>query len=176
MKKETITEGKGEAKQAEKFPEKKRMQNVVRLGETNLDGSKRLEHALLGIRGISFSLANAISHLSGIGKKKVGDMSEDEIKRVEAMIIDLQRHKIPQWMLNRRKDMETGKDIHLSVSQLQLRNKLDIDAQKKIKSYRGVRHITGLPVRGQRTRSSFRKGGTVGVARKKEAPKTAKSK
>ena len=47
---------------------------------------------------------------------------------------------------------------------------MDIDKLKKIRCYRGVRHMQGLPVRGQRTRSSFRKSGkTVGVSREKAA-------
>ncbi|HDD46536.1 MAG TPA: 30S ribosomal protein S13, partial [Candidatus Aenigmarchaeota archaeon] len=46
--------------------------------------------------------------------------------------------------------------------------KLDINFMKKIKTYKGIRHALGLPVRGQRTRSSFRKGRTIGVKRKEK--------
>ena len=44
---------------------------------------------------------------------------------------------------------------------------------KKIKSYRGIRHMFGLPVRGQRTRSNFRpnKGKVQGVKRGKAGKK-----
>ena len=44
----------------------------------------------------------------------------------------------------------------------------DIKMMKKIKSYKGVRHILGQPVRGQRTKSNFRKnkGKVLGVKRK----------
>ena len=47
----------------------------------------------------------------------------------------------------------------------------DIKMLKKIKSYKGIRHSLGLPVRGQRTRSNFRKnkGKVMGVKRKEGA-------
>jgi small subunit ribosomal protein S13 len=38
---------------------------------------------------------------------------------------------------------------------------------KKIRAYRGLRHERGLKVRGQRTKSTGRRGSTVGVSRKK---------
>jgi small subunit ribosomal protein S13 len=43
---------------------------------------------------------------------------------------------------------------------------MDIKNLRKMKCYRGVRHSLGLPVRGQKTRSNFRKGKTVGVRKK----------
>ncbi|MEK6867257.1 MAG: 30S ribosomal protein S13, partial [Nanoarchaeota archaeon] len=46
---------------------------------------------------------------------------------------------------------------------------------KKIKAYRGMRHAAGLPTRGQRTRSNFRKnkGKTVGVMKSAQAKAAA---
>jgi len=44
---------------------------------------------------------------------------------------------------------------------------LDIERLIKMKAYRGVRHARGKKVRGQRTRSTGRKGRTVGVVRRK---------
>jgi small subunit ribosomal protein S13 len=168
-----------EEKQEEKHesPEKKekKIQNIIRLGETNLDGTKNVESAILGVRGVSFSLAKAISKVSGFGNKKVGDLSEDELKKLEDMINHPEKHQIPSWLYNRRKDPETGEDKHLSVSQLEFAQKMDIGRVKKLKSYKGMRHITGLPVRGQRTRGSFRKGKVVGVTRKARAQRAAKS-
>jgi len=72
-------------------------------------------------------------------------------------------------MLNRRKDYETGEDKHLLSSDLAFTKDNDIKMLKKIKSYKGMRHAFGLPVRGQRTRSNFRrnKGKVTGVQKKK---------
>ncbi len=152
----------------------RKVQNVIRLGETNLDGTKNVTTAILGIKGVSFSFAHAIAHVSGLGERKVGDLSEDELKKLEDVINNPGKYGIPSWLYNRNKDPETGENKHLTVSQLELAEKMDIGREKKIKSYRGMRHIMGLPVRGQRTRSSFRKGKTMGVSRKSKGQQTGK--
>ena len=70
-------------------------------------------------------------------------------------------------MLNRRKDITTGEDLHLLGSDLTLEIDKDIKLLKKIRSWRGVRHALGLKVRGQRTRTTGRTGRTVGVSRRR---------
>ena len=166
---------KGEHKEEEKTKTEKKVQNIIRLGETNLDGTRSVKSAILGVKGVSFSFAKAVAKISGFGDKKVGDLSEDELKKLEDMINHPEKYQIPSWLYNRRKDPETGEDKHMSVSQLELTEKLDTGREKKLKSYRGVRHIMNLPVRGQRTRGSFRKGKVVGVSRKARAQQAAKS-
>ena len=96
-------------------------------------------------------------------------------KETEEKIKELSQ-SLPKWMRNRKKDYLTGKDIHLIGTDLDLSQREDIKRQKIIKSYRGVRHSAGLPVRGQRTRTSFRKGATVGVVRKKALKKEKEGK
>ncbi len=77
-------------------------------------------------------------------------------------------------MFNRKFDPQTGEHKHLIGSELKLAVKFNIDSMRKIRSYKGVRHELGLPVRGQRTRSSFRKGVIVGVIKKKAARSKAR--
>ena len=68
------------------------------------------------------------------------------------------------------KDYETGKDKHLTVADLTFTQDNDIKIMKKIKSYKGVRHILEQPVRGQKTKSNFRKNkGKVHLGVKKKA-------
>jgi small subunit ribosomal protein S13 len=69
-------------------------------------------------------------------------------------------------MLNRRKDLETGKDMHINTSELKLAKKVDVDLMGEIKSYKGLRHAKGLKLRGQRTKSTGRGTSAVGVKRK----------
>lgn len=145
----------------------KGMKQIMRLAETNVDGSLPVRKSILKIRGVGYMMANAISHVSGFGDKILAELSEKDQKTLEDMILNPHKHNIPSWMYNRRKDPATGEDKHIAVSTLQLAKKMDIDGMKKIRSYKGVRHSHGLPVRGQRTRSSFRKGKTVGVSKKK---------
>jgi small subunit ribosomal protein S13 len=162
------------AEEEKKAKPEKKVQNIIRLGETNLDGTKKVASAIRDIRGVSFSLANAIAHVSGFGEKIVGDLSESEFSRIEDIINNPEKYQIPLWLCNRRKDPETGEDRHLTTSQLEFAQKMDIVRERKMKSYRGVRHSLGLPVRGQRTRGSFRKGKVVGVSRKAKAKKGGK--
>ena len=77
-------------------------------------------------------------------------------------------------MLNRKHDPESGQDRHLLVAELDFEKDNDIKRMKMIRSYRGLRHMFGYPVRGQRTRSNFRKnkGKVMGVKRAKTAGKT----
>jgi len=70
-------------------------------------------------------------------------------------------------MFNHRKDYETGNDIHLTGSEIDMRLRDEINIMKKIRSYRGIRHERGLRARGQRTRSNNRSGLTLGVSKKR---------
>ena len=149
---------------------------IVRLAEANLDGSKKVIHAIRSIRGVSFMMSNAISKLSGMGNKKVSELTDQEKEKLEDMIMHPEKHGVPVWMYNRKRDPATGEDRHLAVSELEFIHKTDIDLMRKLKTYKGVRHSTGLPVRGQRTRGSFRKGKTVGVSKKKQQPSSGNKK
>ncbi len=146
-------------------------QEIIRLVETNLDGNKDIESAIRSIPGISFMFARAVVKYGGFGKKKLGNLSEEEIRKLESVITNPQRYNIPSWLYNRRKEPLSGEDKHLSASSLEFAQKMDINEMKKLKTYKGVRHSLGLPVRGQRTRSSFRHGRSVGVSRKKQQSK-----
>ena len=70
---------------------------------------------------------------------------------------------IPSWFLNRRKDIDSGKNLHLITSDIEFNVRNDIEREKNTNSWRGFRHTYGLKVRGQRTRTTGRKGGAVGV-------------
>ncbi|MBN2102215.1 MAG: 30S ribosomal protein S13 [Candidatus Aenigmarchaeota archaeon] len=168
-------EGTEEAKKP-KYVEKKKQFNIARLMETNVNGDKPVISAINHIRGVSPMFGNAVALVFGNPAKKVADLSDAEIQKIEDIIANPQKYKIPSWLFNRRKDPETGDDRHASVSSLEFTKTMDINQMKKLRSYRGIRHMFGLPVRGQRTRSSFRKGKSVGVRRKKEAPKTSSKK
>ncbi len=142
-------------------------QQIIRLVETNIDGNKPVRAAIRSIKGIGFMFSNAISKVSGLGDRKLSDLSDGELKNLEEIILNPDKHGIPLWLYNRRFDPVRGDTRHISVSTLDFTQKIDIDRMKRFKSYRGVRHIQHLPVRGQRTRGSFRKGKTVGVSKKK---------
>jgi small subunit ribosomal protein S13 len=74
---------------------------------------------------------------------------------------------IPSFLKNRQKDFTTGKDEHLFGPDLTLKGEFDIKRLRKIKSYKGIRHTNKLPVRGQRTKSHFRKNKKKAGGKKK---------
>jgi small subunit ribosomal protein S13 len=150
---------------------------IVRMVSADLDGAKPIRQAFLKIKGISHSMINAICTQLKLDKnKKIGLLKEDEIKKIEESIKNPKKINIPSWMLNREKDHDTGEDMHLTGIDLRLRKEFDVKRLMKMKSYRGLRYSVGLPVRGQKTRSNFRKNkrkgrGSLGVRRKKVGKK-----
>ncbi len=142
--------------------------HIVRVTDTDIDGTLKVGYALTKIKGVSISLANAVLKKAGINPEiRLGLLSEEQVKKIEDVLLNPAKYGIPSWLLNRRKDLETGKDLHLLSSDLVLRTKMDIDLMKKIKSWKGYRHAYGLKVRGQRTRTTGRTGKTVGVSKKR---------
>ena len=147
--------------------------HIVRIVNVDLPGDKSLHWALTNIKGIGINLADAICSLATVPKDiKAGNITEEQVKRLNDIITNPLKNGIPVWMINRRRDAETGEDKHLITGTLTYVQDNDIKMMKKMRSYKGIRHIHGQPVRGQRTRSNFRrnKGKVVGVVKKKVAP------
>jgi small subunit ribosomal protein S13 len=141
--------------------------HILRITDADVEGTLKAPFALKKIKGISLGLANAILNKAGINPHtRAGFLTEAEIEKIEEIIEDPAKHGIPNWLLNRRKDSETGKDHHLISADLVLKTKTDIEQMKAIKSWRGYRHAYGLKVRGQRTKTTGRSGKALGVKKK----------
>lgn len=146
-----------------------KLKYIIRVASTDLEGTKPIGQTLTKIKGVSFSMANAICVVSNLNKtKQTGSLTDDEVKKIEEVLKEPKKYNIPSWLLNRQKDYDTGEDLHLNTSNLKLRKEFDIKRLRKIKSYKGFRHGVGLPVRGQKTKSNFRKGKVIGVKKKKK--------
>lgn len=140
---------------------------MVRIIETDIDGNLPLVYALQRIRGIGQRMAESVAYRENLPPyEKIGELSDEQIEQLDGALRDLHKN-MPVWMLNRRKDYDTGADLHLVGNDIKMRVEDDIGRLRKIRSYRGIRHETGHKVRGQRTRSNGRKGLTLGVSRKK---------
>lgn len=148
--------------------EQEETETLVRILGSDIPGSKHIEIALIRIKGVSWTVARAICLKLGLDRnKRVSEIPKDDIKKIEDFI---RNPEIPEFLMNRRKDPETGESKHLSTIALDLHKDFDIKRLRRIKAYRGVRHALGLPVRGQRTRAHFRaKGLAVGVKRRTTA-------
>lgn len=140
--------------------------HIVRILGNDIPGDKKSIVGLTQIRGVGYNFANAILLKLDIDKNSsMGYMSEDNAARIEELIQNPQSAGFPIWFLNRRKDIETGQDMHLLTSDIQFTIRKDIERERQVNSWRGYRHLYGLKVRGQRTRTTGRGGGTVGVAK-----------
>ena len=139
-------------------------QHIVRIVGNDIPGSKKIIVGLTQIRGIGIPFANAILESLKINtNSNIGNLSESEVKAIEKIILDPAASNFPNWFLNRQNDLETGATKHLITSDIALTVRNDIEREKAVYSWRGYRHMYGLKVRGQRTRTSGRKGGAVGV-------------
>ncbi|HZW84496.1 MAG TPA: 30S ribosomal protein S13 [Nitrososphaerales archaeon] len=143
--------------------EQSEFRHLVRISGRDLNGSKKLIVALSDLKGVGYNFANVITtQLSLDPRVRLGTLNDDQIKEVEAAIQSA-KSSLPQWYYNRRKDPETGESRQLLGSDLDFIQKNDVEDEKNIQSWKGVRHSLGLKVRGQRTRTTGRKGRTVGV-------------
>ncbi len=132
----------------------------------DIPGERKTLIGLTQIKGIGYNFATAILESLKINlNSNIGNLSDEHVKEIEKLILDPINGNFPIWFLNRRKDIETGADLHLLTSDIPFTLRNDIERERIMASWRGYRHMSGLKVRGQRTRTSGRKGGAVGVAK-----------
>jgi small subunit ribosomal protein S13 len=147
------------------MPEQEQVKYLVRVLNTDLDGTKPIVHALTRIKGIGPMFANLVCQIAGVEHtRKAGTLIPAEVVKIEEIIQNPQKFHAPEWILNRRKDPDSGEDKHLISSSLDFAKDNDIKMMKKMKSYKGIRHMFGLPVRGQRTKSKHRRNKRKGKA------------
>lgn len=107
----------------------------VRISGVNIPENKQIRIALTYIYGIGGSLADKIIEKAGLDPLKKAKALQDKEKKTLQEII------------------EEGYTIEGELKRRTLRN---IKRLKAIKCWRGIRHIKGLPVRGQTTRKNSR--------------------
>lgn len=138
--------------------------HILRIAGKDIEGSKKIIIALSHIKGLGYNLSQVILQSLNINSNmRIGFLTEKEVSDIEAAIKNPSLVGIPNWYLNRRKDSDTGTDKHLLTSDLDFTISNDIEREKTVYSWRGYRHMFGLRVRGQCTRTTGRKGGAVGV-------------
>ncbi|MFH1601980.1 MAG: 30S ribosomal protein S13 [Candidatus Shapirobacteria bacterium] len=120
----------------------------MRLGSFQIPDKERLEVALTRIYGIGPSRAKKVIKISNLdANKRAAQLTPEEISRLLAGV----------------RSYKTEGDLRAEI-------RGDIERLKAIRSYRGIRHIVNLPVRGQRTRVNARtkrgKKKTVGALTK----------
>ncbi len=147
------------------------LRGIIRLAGKDVRGGLRLKRALTHVRGIGHSLSGPVAdilskELSLSPDVKVGSFSDEQIEKIDAVLNSLHSYDIPEYMLNRRKDKDSGKDLHIIMNDLEFANRQDVEGEKKMYTWKGYRHAYGQKVRGQKTRNTGRTGMSLGVMRK----------
>jgi len=135
----------------------------VRIGQTDLDGTKSVERSLTELDGIGRRSARIIADKAGVDRRTTfGALEDEEIETVTELVEGF-AGEVPEWLANHRNDFFSGETTHEIGSDLGLTRRQDINRMKMINSYKGTRHKRGQKVRGQRTKSTGRTEGTIGV-------------
>jgi small subunit ribosomal protein S13 len=145
--------------------------HILRIAGKDIEGGKKLIVALSEIKGVGYNFAQVLIQSLNINPNmRVGFLTESDIHEIEQAISNPARAGIPQWYLNRRKNMDDGSNNHMITSDLDFAASNDIEREKLVMSWRGYRHMFGRRVRGQGTRTTGRRGGAVGVKKVKVMP------
>lgn len=148
--------------------------HILRIAGKDVEGSKKLLVAISEVKGVGYNFAQVLTQSLGINPSlRVGFLTDGQIEEIEKVLADPTKVGVPEWYLNRKKDMDSGTTRHLITSDLDFAASNDIEREKVVMSWRGYRHMFGLRVRGQCTRTTGRKGGAVGVKKVKGMPGAA---
>jgi small subunit ribosomal protein S13 len=138
--------------------------HILRIAGKDIEGGKKVIVAISEIKGVGYNFAQVLAQTLHISPdRRVGFLTDGELREIEQAIANPDKAGVPIWYLNRRKSMDTGSNQHLITSDLDFASTNDVEREKLVMSWRGYRHMFGLRVRGQRTRTTGRKGGAVGV-------------
>jgi small subunit ribosomal protein S13 len=140
---------------------------IVRIANSDIDGHKRTVIGLQSIKGVGKRVSQIVVNRAKVDPAmKIGSLPEEKVRELEKLVMSYVEY-VPNWVINRQNDYESGADMHLLSNDLDIIQKDDVNRMKMIRCYRGVRHETRHKVRGQRTRANGRKGLTMGVSKKK---------
>ncbi len=165
--------------------EKSNFQFILRLLNTNVDGKQKVMYALTKIKGVGRRYSNLVCKKAdvdlnkryfssainctrhGLTRNSAGELTSEELERIVTIMQNPTQYKIPTWFLNRQRDIVDGKDSQILANGVDSKLRDDLERLKKIRAHRGLRHYWGLRVRGQHSKTTGRRGRTVGVSKKK---------
>ena len=142
--------------------------HILRILGTNVDGKRTLPYALTSISGIGRRMAFTICKKLNLNPKmRAGELEKEFIEKLGDHLAKAQELGVPTWMMNRINDPRDGSTGHVVANQWDSKLRDDAERLKKIRNHRGFRKYYGLRVRGQHTKTTGRRGKTVGVSKKK---------
>ena len=152
-----------EPETADEEAEEEDLRYFVRIGRTDLDGTKSVERSLTDLSGIGHRTARLIAEKADVERTATfGALDDDQIDDIVDLVEGF-AEEAPEWLTNHQNDFFSGESTHETGNDFQLTRRQDINRMQMINSYKGIRHKRGQKVRGQRTKSTGRSEGTIGV-------------
>lgn len=119
-------------------------------------------YALTAIPGVGRRISHIVCKKAEVDiTKRAGECTPEEIAKIVTILEKPRDFKIPEWMLNRQKDRTDGNTYQLVSNQIATKLREDLEALKKVRVHRGLRHYWGIKVRGQHTGTTGRGGRAV---------------
>ena len=85
-------------------------QHILRVMNTNIDGKRNIMFAITAIKGVGRRYANLVLKKADIDlTKRAGELSEEDVEKIITIMQNPRQYKIPNWFLNRQKDIKDGK-------------------------------------------------------------------
>ena len=151
------------------------VRGIVRIAGKDVKGHVPMRKALKAVKGVGKRYgeicSRIVSQKLGVdGSVEIGRLSDAQLGEIEEIMVNPFQHGLPSYLLNKRRELATGDDKHLISNDLDFSIKQDIERDIKTRSWRGISHMYRKKVRGQKTRTSGRRSGSVGVVKKKLQP------
>ena len=90
-------------------------QHILRILGTNIDGKQKVMYAMTSVKGVGRRFSNIVCKKADVDMdKRSGELTQKEMDDLVNVIQNPLEYKIPQWMLNRRKDFKDGKTSQIS--------------------------------------------------------------
>src|SRR3989338_1967492 len=101
--------------------------HILRILATNVDGRRMVPYALRDIKGCGKRFSVAVCKKADIDPtKRAGELSNEEIDKLVAVIQNPREHKVPDWFLNRTKDIVDGKTTQITSNGLAAQLRYDL--------------------------------------------------
>ncbi|XP_051042532.1 40S ribosomal protein S18-like [Phodopus roborovskii] len=128
------------------IPEK--FQHILPVLNTNIDGWRKIAFAITAIKGVGRRYAHVVLRKVDIDlTKRAGELTEDEVERVVTIMQNPRQYKIPDWFLNRQKDVKDGKYNQVLANCLDNKDPSSNDQCPKKRGYRETREEGCLQVK-----------------------------
>lgn len=148
--------------------EEQKQVSLIRIMSTDINSEASIMFGLSRIKGISYMFSNAVCNFLGLKKNaKISSLSEKDIEKIENYLSNPEKNGIPTWLLNQRKEYISGENLHLVSKDIDYNELQNRRRGSKIKTNKALRTRAQLPLRGQRTKSNFRRNKTIAAMKAK---------